>query len=149
VLQDRSLLADLIACYRSDDPVVRLRVSSAVKRVAREQPEWIAAHLDDLLGWVAEIDQASTKWTLSTVFMWLDPLMSPAQRAQAIEIMKANLHYEDWIVQNTTAEALTHFARERPALAEWLVPELQTLTTSRHKSVARRAEKLLSSLDAG
>ncbi|UYN83474.1 MAG: hypothetical protein KIT89_12425 [Microcella sp.] len=148
VLADRALLADLVACYRSDDAVVRLRVSSAVKRVAQQRPEWVVAHLDDLLGWVAEIDQASTKWTLAIVYVLLDALMSPLQRDAAIAIMQANLHYDDWIVQNTTAESLAHFARQRPELATWLVPELRTLTTSRHKSVRGRAQKLLNSLRA-
>ena len=46
-------------------------------------------------------------------------------------------------------DSLAHFARQRPELAAWLVPELRTLTTSRHKSVARaRAAKLLASLGA-
>lgn len=149
VLRDRALLPDLVACYRSDDAVVRLRVSSAMKRVAQQQPEWVAAHLDDLLEWVAEIDQASTKWTLSTLFLLLESHLSPQRLERAIDIMKSNLHYDDWIVQNTTSDVLAHFARERAELAAWLVPELQTLTGSRHKSVARRAEKLLPSLDAG
>ena len=148
VLADRTLLAELVACYRSDDAVVRLRVSSAVKRVARQRPEWVAAHLDDLLGWVAEIDQASTKWTLSTLFVLLDDHMTPQQREAAIALMQANLHFDDWIVQNTTAESLAYFARQRPELATWLVPELKTLTGSRHKSVRGRAQKLLTSLSA-
>ncbi|MBX9471675.1 hypothetical protein [Microcella sp.] len=146
VLADHSLLPELVACYRSDDAVVRLRVSSAVKRVAQQRPEWVAAHLDDLLGWVAEINQASTKWTLSTLFVLLDAHMTLRQREQAIVLMQANLHYDDWIVQNTTAESLAHFARQRPELAAWLVPELLTLTDSRHKSVAGRARKLLARL---
>ena len=146
VLADRALLAELVACYRSDDAVVRLRVSSAVKRVAQQWPEWVAAHLDDLLGWVAQIDQASTKWTLSILFVLLDDYMTPSQRDAAIALMQANLHYDDWIVQNTTADSLAHFARQRPELAAWLVPELRVLTSSRHKSVRGRAAKLLASL---
>jgi len=51
-------------------------------------------------------------------------------------------------VQNTTAESLAHFARQRPALGAWLVPELRALTTSRHKSVRGRALQLLASLTA-
>ena len=146
VLADRALLAELVECYRSEDAVVRLRVSSAVKRVAQQRPEWVAAHLDDLLGWVAQIDQASTKWTLSILFVLLDAYLAPPQRDAAIALMQANLHYVDWIVQNTTAESLAYFARQRPELAAWLVPELHTLTTSRHKSVRGRAQKLLTSL---
>jgi hypothetical protein len=108
----------------------------------------VAAHLDDLLGWVAQIDQASTKWTLSILFVLLDAHMTPPQREAAIALMQANLHYDDWIVQNTTADSLAHFARQRPELAAWLVPELRMLTTSRHKSVRGRAAKLLASLGA-
>ncbi len=148
VLSDRSLLAELVDCYRSDDAVVRLRVSSAVKRVALLHPEWVAAHLDDLLGWVAEIDQASTKWTLAKLFVLLDDLMTPHQREAAIALLQSNLHYNDWIVQNTTAESLAHFARTRPELATWLIPELRVQTGSRHKSVRGRAIKLLASLGA-
>jgi len=146
VLADRGLLPELVACYRSEDAVVRLRVSSAVKRVAQQHPEWVAAHLDDLLGWVAQIDQASTKWTLATVFVLLDAHMTPPQRDAAVALMQANLHYPDWIVQNTTAESLAHFARQRSELAAWLVPELRTLTTSPWRSVRGRATKLLASL---
>jgi len=148
VLADRTSLADLVACYRSDDAVVRLRTSSALKRVAQQRPEWVAARLDDLLGWVAQIDQASTKWTLSILFVLLDAHMSPQQRDAAIAIMMSNLHFDDWIVQNTTAESLAHFARQRPELADWLVPELRRLTGSRHKSVRGRAQKLLTALGA-
>jgi hypothetical protein len=148
VLAERALLPELVACYRSEDAVVRLRVSSAVKRAAQQRPEWVAAHLDDLLGWVAQIDQASTKWTLSILFVLLDAHMTQPQRDAAIALMQANLHYDDWIVQNTTADSLAHFARQRPELAAWLVPELRVLTSSRHKSVRGRAAKLLASLGA-
>lgn len=148
VMADPSRLGDLIDCYRSADPVVRLRVSSALKRITRERPEWSATRLDDLLGWIAEIDQASTKWTLATIYSWLDSRMTPTQRDTAIAIMKGNLHYDDWIVQNTTSESLAHFASQRPELAAWLVPQLEMLTSSRHKSVAGRARKLLRSLGA-
>lgn len=100
------------------------------------------------LCWVAQIDQASTKWTLSILFVLLDAHMTLPQRDAAIALMQANLHFDDWIVQNTTADSLAHFARQRPELAAWLAPELRTLTTSRHKSVRGRAAKLLASLGA-
>ncbi len=51
---DRSLLPELIATYASDDEVVRLRVSSALKRVAWEHPEWIHAEIGAIMtGWSA------------------------------------------------------------------------------------------------
>jgi hypothetical protein len=80
--------------------------------------------------------------------MWLDGYMTEEQRKTAIEIMKGNLHYDDWIVQNTTSESLTHFAKKDDELKQWLIPELKKLTDSRHKSVARRAQKYIDSLSS-
>lgn len=146
VLTDEKKLKDLYDCYQSDDAVVRLRVSSAMKRVCKERPEWVAKYIDDLIAKTGTINQASTKWTLSTLFMWLDSYMTDAQREAAVSLMKSNLQYDDWIVQNTTSESLAHFARSDAELRAWLLPELQKLTKSRHKSVARRAEKLINGL---
>ena len=146
VLKDKNKLQMLIDCWNSEDELVRLRVQNGVKRVAKEKPEWVAEYLPDLLGWITEIDQASTKWCLSTLYMWLDEYLSKDQRKNAIEIMKTNLHYNDWIVQNTTSESLTYFAKNNNELKEWLIPELSKLTESRHKSVSNRANKLLDTL---
>lgn len=54
VLADRTRLADLYDCYFSDDAVVRLRVSSAMKRVAAERPRWIIDLMDRLQSDVAD-----------------------------------------------------------------------------------------------
>lgn len=143
VLTDKAKLRHLFDCYKSKDAVVRLRVSSAVKRVCKVHPEWVAKYLDELLDEISKIDQASTKWTLSILFVLLDPHMSEKQRLSAIQIMKENLHYHDWIVQNTTAESLAYFAEKSAEVKNWLLPELQKLTKSVYKSLARRCERLL------
>jgi hypothetical protein len=147
ILADRSALELLFQCYGSDDPVVRLRVSNAMKRVCKAHPDWVAPYLDRLISQTSIIDQASTKWTLSTLFMLLDTYMSPQQRKAAITVMKNNLLYDDWIVQNTTADSLFYFAKSSPELSAWLVPQLQVLQSSRHKSVSQRVTKLLSALE--
>ncbi len=99
VLKDKAKLQDLYDCYKSTDEVVRLRVSNGMKRVCKEKPEWVAEYLDELILDTSKIDQASTKWTLSTLFMWLDGFMNAEQRRGAITVMKTNLHYDDWIVR--------------------------------------------------
>ena len=147
VLKDKSKLKDLIDCYESSDEVVRLRVSNGLKRVCKVHPEWVVPYLDHLLLRVSKIHQASTQWTLSTLFLWLDEYMTADQRSAAIKIMKQNIKYDDWIVQNTTSEALAHFANKDATLSKWLIPVLKDLTHNRHKSVARRAEKLLEKLE--
>ena len=144
VLASKAKLRELVDCYKSSDEVVRLRVSNGVKRVSKEHPDWVMEYIDELQSWVSEIDQPSTHWTLSWLFEHLHAHMSEAQRLRAVEIMKHNLtHDDDWIVQNNTLAALAHYAKGDKELTEWLIPELKKSTKSKHKSVARRAEKLL------
>jgi hypothetical protein len=146
ILTDEKKLKELVECWKSEDELVRLRVQNGVKRVAKEKPEWVAKFIPDLLSWITKIDQASTKWCLSTLYMWLDKYMTKEQQIVAIKVMRSNLHYDDWIVQNTTSESLAHYAKNDDNLRKWLMPELEILTKSRHKSVARRAQKLINNL---
>lgn len=145
ILNNKAKLQALYDCYASKDEVVRLRVSNAMKRVCKQKPEWIAQYLEGLTGEIAKINQASTKWTLATLYMWLDKYMNNQQRNLAIKIMQHNLQTEDdWIVQNMTSESFAYFAKNDSRLEQWLIPRLEELRNSKHKSVSKRAEKLLS-----
>jgi hypothetical protein len=147
VLKDHSKLQDLYDCYKSEDEVVRLRVSSAMKRICKARPEWIMEYLDKFQAEISQIDQPSAKWSLAQIFMWLDRKMDEKQRRRAIEIMKHNLKTDDdWIVQNLTAESLAYFAGTNADLKKWLIPQLEKMKSSRHNSVARKAHKLIEAL---
>lgn len=147
VLSDRSRLNDLYRCYFSDDEVVRLRVSSAFKRVTIEHPDWTMGFIDGLQSEVAAIDQASTQWTLALMFDLLVDLLSPQQRSRALEIMQDNLaEQSDWIVLNNSMKVLGRWAEADPGLAEWLLPHARRLTGDERKSVAANARKLLDHL---
>ncbi len=144
VLADRRRLDELYRCYFSEDEVVRLRVSSAMKRVTTEHPEWTMDFMDGLQSDIAAIDQASTQWTLALLFDLTHESLNEEQRARAVEIMKDNLaHHDDWIVLNNTMQVLFDWSREDRALRRWLKPQLEELTNESRKSVARRATKLL------
>jgi HEAT repeat protein len=147
VLKDYDKLQDLYDCYKSEDAVVRLRVSSAMKRICKARPDWIMKYLDRFQSEISDLDQPSAKWSLAQMFMWLDEKMSGEQRERAVEIMKHNLETDDdWIVQNNTAESLAYFARTNDSLKEWLIPQLEKMKGSRHNSVAKRAQKLIAIL---
>ena len=146
VLADHNKFADLYNCYQSPDEVVRLRVSSAMKRIAKAEPKLIMSYMDKLQSEIANLDQPSAKWSLAQIFMWLDSSMAEPQMQRAIEIMKHNLETEnDWIVQCNTAESLAHFAKSNPELKQWLTPQLHRMTQDTRNSVVRKAQKLLSS----
>lgn len=148
VLADRKRMAALYRCYSSDDEVVRLRVSSAMKRITIAHPDWTMDFMDGLQSEIAAIDQASTQWTLALLFNLTKELLSDVQRARAAEIMKNNLGgHGDWIVLNNCMQVLSEWSEEDPALGEWLRPELERLSGETRKSVAGRARKLLAKLE--
>lgn len=148
ILKDHSKMADLYDCYQSADAVVRLRVSSAMKRLCEAKPNWILEYIDRFQSEIVHLDQPSAKWSLAQIFAWLDDRLSSQQRLRAIEIMKQNLETDkDWIVQNVTAESLSHFAKSSPELKEWLIPQLKIMERSKHKSVVRKAQKLRDALE--
>lgn len=144
VLADRGRLGDLYDCYSSTDEVVRLRVSSAMKRVTIAHPDWMMDFMDRLQGDVAAIDQASAQWTLALVFDLTRDLLSDEQRSRAVEIMQKNLaEHDDWIVLNNSMKVLGAWADDDEDLRSWLRPHARRLAEDPRKSVASNARKLL------
>lgn len=144
ILADRSRLAELYQCYFSSDEVVRLRVSSAFKRVTTAHPDWTMDYMDGLQSEIAAIDQASTQWTIAILFDLTRTLLSADQTARALEIMKGNLsEHDDWIVLNTTMNVLSDWAKDDAALKVWMEPHLQRLAKDPRKSVSKKAQKFL------
>ena len=147
VLDDRSKHQDLYQCYFSEDEIVRLRVSNAMKRVTIEHPDWTMDFMDGLQSDVAAIDQPSTQWTLALLFDLTRDLLSKQQHAKAIEIMQNNLaNHRDWIVLNNSMKVLFDWSLDDPELKTWLKPHLEHLQNDNRKSVAIRAKKLLAKL---
>ena len=64
VLSDTDRFGELFDCYRSQDEVVRLRTSSAMKRVEAERHDLLLPYIDRFIGEIGELDQASAQWTL-------------------------------------------------------------------------------------
>jgi hypothetical protein len=144
VLSDKDRLEELYQCYFSEDEVVRLRTSGSLKRVCKAHPEWLVPYIDRLLDEIALIDQASTKWTLAILFDELRKLMNDKQIKKSRAVMKKNLsESNDWIVLNTTMQVLSDWAKDDPALLDWLKPHLKRLSGDKRKSVANRAKKLM------
>lgn len=144
VLASPDRFDELYRCYQSDDEVVRLRVSNAMRRVEAERHDLLVPYIDCFIEEIGELDQPSAQWTLAKLFEALEPDMSVRQKASATQIMKRNLaENDDWIVLNNTMEALFKWSRDDEELALWLRPHLERLTTDPRKSVAKRAEKLL------
>jgi hypothetical protein len=104
-------------------------------------------YIDRLIGEISQIDQASTQWTLATLFDLLEKDMDAIQKEKAKEIMKNNLaNHDDWIVLNTTMATLGDWSTIDHQLKAWLLPHLERLSKEKRKSIANRAKKLLKAL---
>ncbi len=147
VLADETRMAELFACYQSADAVVRLRASSAMKRVQAARPELIRPYYDRLIEEIGALDQASAQWTLAILFDAGRGDMTGEQFERAKTIVKRNLaEHDDWIVLNTSMDVLVRWAKGDRALREWLPPHLVRLSRDERKSVSKRATKALEAL---
>ena len=144
ILENRQRIQELYHCYFSDDDVVRLRTSNALKRIGKEHIELLIPFINGFLNEIPAISQASTQWTLASLYDMLRPHMSSAEQTQAKRVMQRNLtSWDDWIVLTTTMKVLVNWARSDRKLAQWLVPRLKKHQLDERKSVAGRAGKLL------
>lgn len=142
-------LDELYRCYFADDEVVRLRTSSALKRVCALHPDWLLPYVDGLLGEVARIPQPSAQWTLAQLMTALGDRFTDAQRARATEVLKRNLaSATDWIVLIQTMQTLAAWAEADVGLKEWVELHLLRLAEDPRKSVAGKARRLRAVLGA-
>ena len=147
VLGDTRRMEELYGCYGSVDEVVRLRTSSAFKRVQAAQPDLIVPFYDRLIDEVGALDQASAQWTLAILFDKGRADMTPEQFVRARAIVMRNLaEHDDWIVLNTSMDVLTRWAKSDVELRAWLSPHLDRLAADPRKSVKGRAAKCLKAL---
>lgn len=151
----KSLFYELCDTYSSKDEVVRLRVSSVLKRICgihrdslspsvQPKPEWIIDKFDWLIYDIGyNLNQPSAKWAIAQIIQELKDNITEVQRQQAIELLKHNLVTEnDWIVQNITASTLADFATNDDATKAWLIPKLENMKSDKRRSVATKALKI-------
>lgn len=142
VLANPSRFDELFSCYRSDNEIVRLRVSNAMKRVEKERHDLLVPYIDTFLTEIGALDQASAQWTLADLFSALQGDMTLDQKAAARAIMQSNLSDQhDWIVLNRTMDTLLKWAHEDANLAAWLAPHLDRLAEDPRKSISKKAIK--------
>ena len=149
VLAEPTRFEELFETYRSQDEVVRLRTSNAMRRIQAERHDLLVPYIDRFIEEIGALDQASAQWTIALLFHKLRNDMTAGQKDAALAIMKRNLaEHNDWIVLNNTMETLTLWAKESPGLRAFVIPHLKRLTEDGRKSVMSRAKKYLAQLDA-
>ncbi len=149
VVADPERIAELLRTYDSADEVVRLRVSSAFKRVFLAQPQCFKKWYGRFSRRVVELGQSSALWTLPLLCLRIEDQLTPQNKANAIELLREVLETcDDWIVVNNTLEALGHWAERGAQLKRWLEPRLLRYSGDRRKLVAKKAQRIASRLAA-
>lgn len=149
VLKNKSRLSELFDCYHSDDEVVRLRVSNAMKRIFREHREWFIDYIDKFHDLIPTLKQPSAEWTFAQLHTEMYDLLSAEQCKNAIKIVKRQLESsDDWIVIIRSLNFLELVARDDKVLRAWLLPQLNMISGDSRKSVKRTAMKALESLSS-
>lgn len=142
VLREPARFDEFFNCYFSKDEVVRLRVSNGMKRICAVNSPLMVPYIDRFLDDIAQIGQASTKWTLAQLFLMLETDLTENQKTKAKQILKENLITEsDWIVLHQTMETLGKWSKDDKELKAWIQPHLRVLAADTRKSVSKKALK--------
>jgi hypothetical protein len=140
-------LRELIDTYSSSDEVVRLRVSSALKRLSREDPESFAKSMDYYLDTIADLDQPSAQWTRAQIALEMESLLSLSQRQRLTsELLHQLEHSTDWIVISHTLKTLGQWSPNDAKLAQALRPVATKHAQDPRKTVSAAAHRALSDL---
>lgn len=141
-------MEELYDCYFSDDPLVRLRTSNAIRRIFKDRPEWFIQYADRLLDEVSKIDQPSTKWTLAQLWLEHKKRLTPEQKIRASQnLIKTLLEEDDWIALNMSMKTLERYVKEDPALPPIIADRARELANDQRKSVSKGALKLLTAMN--
>ncbi len=144
VLENSRLFATLIAGLWNDDPLVRMRAADAAEKVTRQMPELLVPHKKELLGLMAEADQAELRWHLSVLAPRL-PLNSKELELVS-SLLKSYLQDRHSIVKTLALQGLADLAQTEPSIRVEVKEILQQACRTGTAAMKARSRKLLKSL---
>lgn len=145
VLLTPESMDELFSCLFHDDDVVRMRAGDALEKVCRQRPGLLAPYVDRILDDVAATEQPSVRWHVAQ--MLGEVALGPEQQRRALTVLDGYLrHSTDWIVLNCSLAAYAGLAEPEPSLRPRLRTHLERHAGSQHRSVAKRAQRLLAAL---
>jgi hypothetical protein len=146
VLEDPRLFPTLISGLWHDDPLVRMRAADAAEKVTRNLPQLLIPHKKELLGLMAEADQAELRWHLAVLVPRL-PLSSKERRLVS-SLLKSYLQDCHSIVKTLALQGLANMAHTDPSIRMEVKEMLQQAAKSGTPAMRARSRKLLKALGA-
>jgi hypothetical protein len=145
VLADPTLFKELFEGMLNDDPLVRMRAADAVEKITVLYPEYLRPYKNQLIEQVAKIDQQEVRWHVAQMLPRLE--LSPAEQAQAVEILLGYLNDKSKIVKTFAMQALADLAEREAKLRPQVSKLLAELAETGSPAMKSRGRKLLDRLD--
>jgi hypothetical protein len=145
VTKNPELFPELILGFWSDDVVVRMCAADAAEKVSRAQPELLQTHKRELIGLLAQTQQAELRWHLSAMVPRLH--LSANERKRAADAFEDFLNDRSSIVKTFALQALADLAAKDPSLLAGVVERLRQATRTGKPAMKARSRKLLTALE--
>ncbi len=146
VLQDRSLLEDLLGCLDSDDAVVRGRAADAVERVARLNPGWLLGEMPRLLSLARSDPVPMVRWHMAMILGYL--AVYPEWADALAEVLLELLQDDSVFVRSWAIVSACILARWYPERADEITDQITHLQHDKSIAVRSKVRKALSLLVA-
>jgi hypothetical protein len=144
VLENPRLFPTLISGLWHDDPLVRMRAADAAEKVTRNLPELLVPHKKELLGLMAETEQAEVRWHMAVLAPRLP--LSSSERQLIISLLKGYLQDHHSIVKTLALQGLADLAQIDLEIRMEVREIVQQAARSGTPAMKARSRKLLKKL---
>lgn len=144
VLQDRSLLEDLLGCLDSDHAVVRGRAADAVERIARLNPGWLLGEMPRLLSLARSDPVPMVRWHMAMIFGYL--VVYPEWGDALAEVLLDLLQDESVFVRSWAIVSACILARWYPKCTADIMDRMKLLQQDESIAVRSKVRKALGML---
>jgi hypothetical protein len=146
VSKNYGLFPMLMRGWRSEDPVVRMRVADATEKITRKQPDLLRIYKEEMLVLLAEAEQRELRWHLAAIIPRLP--LNPEERQLASCSLRGYLQDGSSIVKTCALQALTDLAVEDASIRQEVLETLREATRNGTPAMKARSRKLLRQLDS-
>jgi hypothetical protein len=142
---DPARFAELMHCLWDRDPLIAMRAADAAEKVTRTHPAALEAFKAELLGLLAETQQAELRWHLAVMVPRLR--LSARQRRDAAAVLRNYLLDCSSIVKTFALQGLFDLARGDKGMRPAVTEILRTAARAGTAAMRARARRLLGEVE--
>lgn len=146
VQKNPKLFKELFELIFDSDPLVRMRASDAVEKIATENHDILIPYKDKIINKMTNINQQEVRWHNAQLISYLD--LNDSEEKKVIKILNYWIDSEKSnIVKVFSMQALADIAEKNPDLKSSIINRIKLIIkTGAHSQIAR-GKKLLKQLE--